>query len=203
MDNPETNRSTEERVISLKSEMENIRQEFIKQSGVILRQWYKELSDKEIENEEAVTASLGTDQFNHLKQDINDLIEHADQVAMEFIGDETKWWHLNESDIYFVDFDATSPSLIIPLFIEMQLRLAVGKLGPILEKYGYRIKTQPNIASDKEYGLWCEPYKPYQNPIRPMYPYSLMLPRLSNEMRKLLDQYHKYELLVQEARSKY
>src|SRR5690348_6113323 len=124
MNNSNDAQETEKRIAVLKSEMENIRQEYIKQSGVRLREWYKEISDKEMETRGKVTASLENDKLTQLKQEINDLIEHANQIATEFVGDAETWWHLNnESDLYFISFSHTPPNLLIPAHIDRQLRL--------------------------------------------------------------------------------
>jgi hypothetical protein len=194
----------EDRIIILKSEMENIRQEFIRQSAVALRQWYREIAEREMARAEKVTASLSENNLIQLKQEINHLIEHADETAVDFVGDETGWWHLSgEHEAEFIYLEQTSPPGLIPHIVEYKLRLALGKLGPILEKYHYPVRVKRNYVLDRENSVWCEPDaydSPYRSRLRPFYPAPPYL-RLTDEMRKLLIQYHDQELLVQQARN--
>ena len=170
---------------SLKPQMEEVRQQFIKDSTTFIKEWYEKTSQSYVETGADITLNLGKEKLSQMKTKTRKLIENAEATANEMLFDPELWWHLAENDELSYSFYGNAP----PRFLDKAIRLALGKLGTILEEFGYSVTTKPT-AVISELGVWCEwdssgRYHPPD--ARPYYPFSQ---DWSEAMRNTLQKYN-------------
>ncbi len=162
------------------SRMKQIQQEFIDEVADFMKTFYLDVTKRKVKNEAELTQKLGIEKISRLKSEVSRLQSQARQAVAEFIPDGMFWHH-------------GQPEKPDPAFrenLEKGLRLVAGKLGPILEKYGY-ITTDP-----EEPGYWRE-WDEYginrPDNARPFYPMHLDWTERMNEL------IHEYEDLIREG----
>jgi len=161
----------------LKTTMEEIRQQFLKQSAEFIAKWYQDIVAEKVTENSENTKKLGKEKLGEMKANLKDLTSKADTIANEFLSDSRHWWHLSPSDQgghFPYEYGGNDN---YHERIEKSLRYALGKVGPMLETYGYKVDSH-----------WYE-YTNY-NPIKkvPHYPFHL---EWSNEMKATLKNYSK------------
>jgi len=120
-------------------QLESIRKEFVPLAAKFAADWWASTAKSEVERD-AVTEKLTDEQLSKLKGDVQDLCTVAQRHVEEFFADSKAWWHLQSplvgspvapSYFYFLDGSRGPDQIIKPL------RFVLGKIAPILEKYGY------------------------------------------------------------------
>ena len=157
---------------SLKPQMEEVRKQFIKDSTRFIRKWYEKTSQGYVETGSDVTLKLGKAKLSQMKAKVLELMQNAEAIANEMFSNAELWWHLMENDELSYSFYGNAP----PKMLDEAIRLALGKLGTILEEFGYSVTTKPT-GGIGELGVWCEwdstgrfhppdarPYYPYHQP---------------------------------------
>lgn len=154
--------------------MKEIHQDFMAATTEFMKSWYAELTKQKVTGATKLTKQLGIEKLSKLKAEVSKLQENTPQIVNDLINDVRIWWHMrNEEkvDLHFKDN------------VSKSLRLIAGKLGPILERYGY-ITTDP-----QEPGFWREwdEYGLNRPPnARPYYPHHL---NWSDHMKSIIDEY--------------
>lgn len=174
-------KEAENQLKSAIARMKVIQKEFMAQCVTYIKSWYVDITKQKVTSASKLTKQLGIEKLSQMKAEVSRLQEQSPEIINDFINDVNLWWHLKENDQLETTFKED---------ISKALRLAAGKLGPVLEKYGY-ITTNPS-----EPGYWREwdefginrPANP-----RPYYPYPL---DWTDNMRTLVDEYQE---LIREA----
>ncbi len=158
--------------------MKQIRKEFMSETIKYFRVWYEQLTKAKVTAEADLTRELGINKLSQLKNEVNVLKGGTEKNVSEFIGNDSLWLRQN---------DSIQPSFTED--IDNALRLIAGKLGLILENYGY-ITSNPEDPS-----FWREWDKLGLNrppDARPFYPHYLDLPV------HIKDMVEEYEELIRE-----
>ncbi|MCP4107265.1 MAG: hypothetical protein GY749_17275 [Desulfobacteraceae bacterium] len=158
--------------------MKQIRSEFMSETIKYFRVWYEQLTKEKVTAEAELTRELGLNKLSHLKNEVNALKSGTEKIVSEFIDKDGLWWCRN---------DPVQPSFTED--VDNALRLIAGRLGIILENYGY-ITTNPEDPS-----FWREWDKLGLNrpsDARPFYPHYLDLPV------HIKDMLEEYEELIRE-----
>lgn len=158
--------------------MKQIRKEFFSASIKYFRHWYEQLTKDKVTSEAELTRELGINKISELKSEVNALKQNTEKIVSEYLNHESLWWRQN---------DPVQPSFLED--VDNALRLIAGKLGIILENYGY-ITANPEDPS-----FWREWDKLGLNrppDARPYYPHYLDLPAGMKNMTE------EYEELIRE-----
>lgn len=175
----------QEELNSLKLQMEQIRQRFVRDSTMFIRKWYEETTENYVINNAEKTINLGKEKLRQMKTKVLELIENAEEIANKALSNPELWWHLVENDELYYDYYGNAP----PKILDKAIRYALGKLGTILEKFGYDVKTKSTGISF-EGNVWCErdPSGRYHLPdSKPYYPYHV---NWSEEMQNSIKKYN-------------
>ena len=170
-----------------KLEMEEIRKRFIEASAVFIANWYNTTAKNHVFKDPQNTLRLGRDKLSSMKIKLKSLMDDSKKIADEFLDERSLWWHFapkienNNNSLYLQSGNKC------PEIIDKPIRKALGKLGLILEEYGYNINTKGGNSGD-DVSVWnnknVSPYP--SNPV-PYYPDSC---DWSKEMRDLLKNYN-------------
>lgn len=151
--------AAEKELEAIKSELRGIRQHFLLATTEFVRQWYRQQAETFVKHNHELTKKLEGEKLSQLKADLAKLENDTSTAISEYLDVDELWWQAKEVE---QGYGAWAPDLDKPV------RLAVGRLAIILEKYGY-------LASEGS-GVWREwdKSRSYHPPgARPYYPYSL------------------------------
>jgi hypothetical protein len=183
--------------VKYKIEMQTVRQLFIKATGTFFSVWYNSTARQYVISGSQNTISLGKDQLAQLKLRLKDLTDNAEKYANEFLSADSLWWKLSpkDGDNYVSVYSQYGSKC--PEIIGQPIRKGLGKLGVLLEEYGYKVATKAGSYGD-EVSVWNNKnVSPYPtNPV-PYYPDSL---EWSTEMKDLMK---KYDELCKQAHEAY
>ncbi len=166
--------------------MQTVRQLFIKATGVFFANWCNSAARHYVISDSQNTISLGKDKLAQLKVKLKDLTDNAEKYVNEFLSADSLWWHLsqNEGDNFVSAYSQYGSKC--PEIIDHPIRKGLGKLGVLLEEYGYNVATKAG-SYDDEVSVWnnknVSPYP--SNPV-PYYPDSL---DWSSDMKALMKRY--------------
>lgn len=176
--------------------MEDLRLQFIKKSGEFVARWYEETVKGFVAEDSENTLRIGKEKLSVMKVKVKELSTKAEEVANEVLSHPSLWWHLAPSDQ-----DIISPyeqfAYRFPEIIDKPIRRALGKVGTILEEFGYKVNTKPvysGIGGTSWYEYPTVSSYSVTNPV-PYYPFRFVW---SNEMQSTLKSYN--ELYKQACR---
>jgi hypothetical protein len=156
--------ATEKELEGIKSELESISRQFLLATAELVRHSYRQLVETLVKDKPKLTKRLGVERLSQLKVDLRELENNAQNAVSEFLDVDKLWWHRAEGDQQYSDLPQRHSDL------DKALMLAVGKLAPVLEKYGYL----PTESTDP--GIWREWDKTARRralDARPYYPHRL------------------------------
>jgi hypothetical protein len=168
-----------------KLEMEAVRQQFIKASAVFLALWYKATAKHYVSTESQNTLTLGQNKLSAMKMKLRNLTDETEKIANDFLSEHSLWWHLTPNGENGVSLYVQNGSKC-PKIIDDAIRKAQGKLGLILEEFGYAVTTSGRSTGD-DISVWNNKnVGPF--PINPMpyYPDSF---DWSKEMKDIMRRY--------------
>jgi hypothetical protein len=166
--------------------MQTVHQLFMKATCAFFVNWYNSVARHNVIRGSQNTISLGKEQLAQLKVKLKDLTDNAEKYVNEFLGVDSLWWHLSQKEgDNFVSVYSQYGSKC-PEIIDHPVRKGLGKLGVLLEEYGYNVTTKAG-SYDDEVSVWnnknVSPYP--SNPV-PYYPDSL---DWSLDMKTLMKRY--------------
>lgn len=154
------------------AQLEATRAQFLPIAAQIAVDWWTATARREVETD-PVTENLSGEQLGALNADVQQLCSEATKHVEEFFSDSKPWWHLQNPLLahshgleyfYHVMGNRGSDQLDKPL------RGLLGKLGPILERYGY-LKRDADLRRTNG-SAWREP-----SSSKPHYPFALDWPK--------------------------
>jgi hypothetical protein len=169
-----------------KLEMEEIRKQFIEASATFIANWYSLTARNYVFKDSQNTLRLGRDKLVSMKIKLKMLTDDSKKIAKEFLNERSLWWHFAPKIENNNTFPYQQCGHKCPEIIDKPIRKALGKLGIILEEYGYNINTKGG-NSGEDVSVWNNKnVSPYPtNPV-PYYPDSC---DWSKEMRDLMKSY--------------
>jgi hypothetical protein len=131
---------------ALIADLEAVRREVLPVAAKLAMRWWESRIGIEVERNATVTAGLTDDQLGKLKAQVQELGSSAKEHVASFLADGKAWWHLQTPitapiNDYSYNYDPDARRRRGPERIEKQLGLALGKLGSILEPFGYLAGT--------------------------------------------------------------
>jgi hypothetical protein len=161
--------------------MEKIHKTFLGEAKKFIKKWYIDITKKKVTKETELTKELGLEKLSFLKSEVKSLQDTTDESVEDFIARECHWWHLEQSDKPIIGFQES---------VYKAMRLIAGRLGPVLESYGYLTNDPSEPAYWREWDK-LEINRPPN--ARPYYPHHLDWPK---EMENLI---HEYEELMKDG----
>ncbi|HSH77330.1 MAG TPA: hypothetical protein VLA19_02220 [Herpetosiphonaceae bacterium] len=159
--------------------MKEVQHEFVAAATEFLASWYWSETESTVKRDPELSRRLGVAKLSQLKAEVKGLQDNAAMIAAEFLDQDDLWWHRHRGEHMYYYYHGNRP----PDILDKPLRLAAGRLAPILETYGY---LKPTI-SNQQTSVWREwdrsgNYHPAG--ARPYYPYGLGWPKPMAEMVK-------------------
>lgn len=120
--------AAEKELEAIKSQLKGIRQQFLLAATEHLRQWYMQQTESFVKRNYELTKKLEGAKLSQLKADLTKLKDDTPNVVSEYLDVDELWWPAKEIE---------QGEGIHPPNLGNPVRLAAGRLAPILEKYGY------------------------------------------------------------------
>lgn len=118
------------------------RQDFIAACSDFIQQWYFDHTDEYVEMQPQNTKSLGRERLSELKAKVRELQTGAATTIIELIDDDQLWWSLTRECVFPTKSDR-------PHQFNRPLRLAAGRLAPVLEEFGYLEARGPSAWRER------------------------------------------------------
>jgi uncharacterized protein YeeX (DUF496 family) len=128
-DTGESTKKPRERLRLLKSEGEVIRQHMIRDCAAFLKTWYEAKAKEYVVKEAEKTKQLSKDRIKEMKEKVLRLGESAEEIVDKIFNDPSFTMPFEEGP--------SAKNQESSIRGEEFLRFALGKLGPILQDYGY------------------------------------------------------------------
>ncbi len=176
----------QEKLVKYKIEMQTVRQLFMKATSVFFANWCESAARHYIISESQNTIRLGKDKLIQLKVKLKDIIDNSEKNVNELLSADSLWWQssLKEGDNFVSAYSQYGSKC--PEKIDHPIRKGLGKLGVLLEEYGYNVATKAG-SYGVEISVWnnknVSPYP--SNPV-PYFPDSL---EWSSDMKVLMKRY--------------
>jgi len=155
---------------SIMERMEEVRQQFVTDTTLFVREWYKETTKKYIKQKSEKTLKMGRETMERMKKNVQELVNNAEAHVSEVLSNPELWWHLKEDNKLSYNYQGASP----PDRVDKAIRISLGKLGPVLEEFGY---TEIKDKGSRDHPVWCEwdeNLDTYHQPgMQPCYPFGI------------------------------
>jgi hypothetical protein len=168
----------------LLSSMENLKNEFIKETVTFAVDWYGKTAKKYVSKYPEITLSLSEEKIASMKIKVSGLVRETEKTVKAELGDSKLWWHQQP------DFQTSIEQYIqvadkYPEIINRAVRHALGYLGVILEEFNFHVIASGNSGSYQEF--WFDHPVGNEYTTKPYYPHLL---KWSNEMEDTLGYYN-------------
>ncbi len=135
------------------SRMEELKIEFTKETVSFASEWYRKTAKDYIIKNPEVALSLTEEKIAAMKTQVNELVRNTEKTVQAELDKPEVWWHLeprlNESiERYHQVADK------LPEVLDRAVRRALGRLGVVLEKFGFRVTASGYTGT--YYEFWFE-----------------------------------------------
>jgi hypothetical protein len=152
--------------------LHNFEAEFKTEAAKFLRQWWWDMTAQIVQRTPKVTKEHSGEGISTLKARVTSLRERAEEVAEEFLSDQSAWWHkLPRNERYKTERYYFRSERIGPKKLDTILRIAMGAVAPILHDFGY---IEERRAS--QWLEWDEAGEYHPDNARHYYPYAIDWP---------------------------
>jgi hypothetical protein len=190
--------------------MEELKEQFSKEIVDFASKWFRKTAKDYITKYPEVILSMNEAKIAGLKRRLNDLVEDSERMTKAELNNPALWWHLDphlhESVERYLQVADKYPEVL-----DRAVRRILGRLGVLLEEFGFRVTASGNTSTFYEF--W------FERPIgthgaTPCYPHLLLwteamqnivrlynaqyVPalRLYNEIRQLMEEKQRQEALT-------
>jgi len=183
----------EAELLPLRSSMEKLKLEFLKETIDFASKWYKKTAKEYVAKYPEVILKMSEEKISRMKVEVNEFDKETEKTVEDELSNPRLWWHqkptLHESIEQYLQIADKYPEIL-----DRAVRHILGHLGIILEKFGFHVTASGNTGSYKEF--WFERV-PSTDQAIPCYPHLLTW---SEEMQ---DTISKYNLLYTQATALY
>ncbi len=143
----------------LLDKMEELRVEVLAPTVRYLKEFYEKEVKRFLSEESEVAAKLSLEQMKQFKSDIHALKDDAESFMSERFKNNKLWWHISPTarpihDV-FSRLSTNETTHGAHGLIHFEIRIAMGRLGPILNKYGI---SKPSFWTARGTELPAYPY---------------------------------------------
>ncbi len=143
----------EAELLPLRSRMEKLRLEFIKETVDFASKWYRKTAKVYITKYPEVILSLSEEQIANMKAKVNELVRNSEKIVKDELDNPALWWHqkphLHDSIDQYKQIADKYPEIL-----DHAVRHALGHLGIILEEFRFHVTASGNIGAFQEF--WFE-----------------------------------------------
>lgn len=135
------------------SRMEIFRGQFAKETVAFASEWYRKTAKDYIIKYPEVTLSLTEEKIALMKTRVNELVKDSERIVQAEFNNPALWWHLEprlHESIDRYQQVADKP----PEVLDRAVRRVLGRLGLVLEKFGFRVTASGYTGSYHEF--WFE-----------------------------------------------
>lgn len=137
-------------LMPLRQRMEQLKQEFLKETTSFTADWYKKTAKQYITKYPEITLHMSEVQIAKMKAEINNLVKDTGKNVRDVLDREVFWWHqkprLNESIEQYMQLADRYPETL-----DRGVRQALGFLGVILEEFHFHVIANGNAGSYQEF----------------------------------------------------
>jgi hypothetical protein len=138
----------------LRLHMEELRRQFTRETVAFATEWYRKTAKEYITKYPEVTLSLTEEKISLMKACVNELVKNTEKTVEKELGKPNLWWHiepqLHESIERYRQVADKPPEVL-----DRAVRRALGHLGVVLEKFGFRV-TASGYNTEAYYEFWFE-----------------------------------------------
>lgn len=173
----------EAELLPLRSHMEELKLEFIKQTIDFASEWYKKTAKEYVTKYPELILSMSEEKIAIMKAEVNELVRNTEKIIKGELDNPALWWHqkpyVHDSIEQYLQIADKYPEIL-----DHAVRLALGRLGIILEEFRFHVTTRGNIGSYQEF--WFE-HPLNTDKIIPYYPHLL---KWTEEMQDTIRKYN-------------
>jgi len=174
----------EAELFPLRERMEELKCKFIKETVIFAKEWYKKTTKDYISKYPEVTLSMKEEKMARMKNHVTELVRDTENFVRDELEKPTLWWHqrprLHDSIEQYQQVADKYPEIL-----DRAVRYALGRLGLILEEYGFNVATIGNRGSFVEF--WFDHPFGADSASVPYYPHLL---KWSEEMQDIIHEYN-------------
>jgi len=172
------------------SRMDALRLQFINDTTQFAAKWFEETLKEYATKYPEIILRLSREKLSSMKAQLAVLVKNAGTPVNEALSIPGVWWHLkpviNDDCSQYEQLGNDNVGNRFPEKIDYAVRLALGELGVILEKYGFNVTTDP--AKKSVYPeFWFSRPENGEKAAHPYYPHLL---KWSEEMKDTMQKYN-------------
>ena len=174
---------------AVKARLEELRLQFVKDTIIFVAGWYETTSKQYATTNSQITLNLGKERLTEMKKKVNELVKDSGRIVSEILSEPSIWWDLTPHDSGEILSPYEQYGNRFPDILDKPVRRALGRLGAVLEEFGYGVKTRLAYPGTPE-PAWAEyPTGPaYSKPVAsPYYPHFVVW---SEAMQNTIKQYN-------------
>lgn len=164
--------------------MEELKNEFIKETVSFASEWYKRTSKEYVTKYPEVTLNMKEEKIAKMKAQVNELIRDTEKIVRGELENPALWWHqrhrLHDSIEQYLQVADKYPAIL-----DRAVRHVLGRLGLILEEYGFNVAASGNTGSFQEF--WFDHPHGADSTSNPYYPHIL---KWSEKMQDIIRDYN-------------
>jgi hypothetical protein len=166
--------------------MEELKQEFILETIDFASKWYKKTAKDYVAKYPEIALRMSEEKILKMKTKINQLVGDTEKIVKDELDNSALWWHKmprhNDSIEQYTQLVDKYPQIL-----DRAVRHVLGRLGIILEEFGFNVDASGNPSSFHEF--WFERL-PNTEKIIQIYPHLLKwTAKMEETTRKYNEQY--------------
>jgi len=173
----------EAELLPLRSRMEELKTEFIKETVRFAAEWYKKTTKQYVTKYPEVTLSLSEEKIAKMKDRVNELVRNTEKIVKGVLDDSALWWHQNPHLHDSIE-QYKQVADKYPEFLDRAVRQSLGYLGVILEEFRFHVNASGNNTGAYQ-EFWFE-HPPGSKQAVPCYPHLLSW---TEEMQDIIREY--------------
>ena len=149
--------------------MEELKIEFTEETVDFASEWYKKTAKEYITKYPEVALKMSIEKIGKMKDKVNELVKNAEKIVKGEFDNPALWWHrkprLRDSIFQYKQVADQYPEVLA-----QAVRHVLGRLGIVLEEFGFHVTTNSNTGTYQEF--WFENLEGSKQTV-PCYPHVL------------------------------
>jgi hypothetical protein len=159
----------EDHLVPLRSRMEELKEQFIKETCRFAAEWYRKTAKQYIAKYPEVTLGMSEAKIGKMKNEINSIVKSTDMSVRDMLDTPVLWWHMNPGlQTSITQYRQVADKY--PEALDRAVRQVLGVLGVILQEYKFNVTASGNSGTYQEY--WFA-QAPGSKATTPCYPHLL------------------------------
>jgi hypothetical protein len=132
------------------SRMEELKQEFTKETVDFASKWYSKTAKDYIVKYPEITLNMSEEKIATMKSRVNELVQKTQKIVNEEFSNPALWWHM-EPHLHDAISRYQQVADKYPEVLDTAVRHVLGWLGVVLEDFGFRITARGNTGTFYEF----------------------------------------------------